>query len=207
MRMLSILMLLLPSPVLGQRLIVPQSKQPLPAPDISDAVVIIERGTGFIIDGFIVTASHVVACHNPEVKFKNGKVLKATIVLHREELDLLVLKVDGPLPKGLRWGDAAKAGDRVSFIGHPQFDKRSYPWSHSSGVVSAVGRTVPMPTGQKIAGMIQLDANVNNGNSGGPLLDAAGRCIGLIVAYDASASGIGFALNGKAIEAAIAGAK
>jgi S1-C subfamily serine protease len=226
MRMLSILFLLLPAPALAQRLIPSKGTEkesfqpapeliPLPRSETDPvaATVVIERGTGFIVGdrGLVVTASHVVAGKTPEIRLKSGKVLTTTIAHFDKALDLLVLQVaesDLPLlPRGLVFGDAAKAGDRVSFIGHPNFKDRRYEWSHSSGVVAATGRTIPMPTGEKIGGMIQLDANVNTGNSGGPVLDAGGRVVGCVVAYDASASGIGFALNGRAIEQAVKGVK
>ncbi len=149
-------------------------------------------GSGFEVDeeGDIVTAAHVVnEASSVEVILQDGTELKAEVLGIDEASDLAVIKID---PQGvelhpLELADSSelKVGAAVAAIGAP-FE---YAWSFSTGVVSGLDRTIQAPNGFSVAHAIQTDAAVNPGNSGGPLLDAEGKVIGVVdqIATDGSA--------------------
>jgi S1-C subfamily serine protease len=157
-------------------------------------------GSGFIwdVDGHIVTNYHVIQDANRiEVTLVNGSKYKATLVGTAPEKDLAVLKISAP-EKSLTpipVGDARilKVGMRVYAIGNPF----GLDYTMTSGIVSALNREVGSMTGGTIHGAIQTDAAINPGNSGGPLLDSAGRLIGMntaIYSPSGASAGIGFAV-------------
>ncbi len=161
-------------------------------------------GSGFVIDraGHIVTNYHVIAgATKVQVSFSGQDQIHATVVGKDPTTDTAVLKVDTharaltPLPLGD--SDAVKVGDSVYAIGNPFGLTRTL----TSGLVSAVGRQIFAPNGLPVERAIQTDAAINHGNSGGPLLDARGRVIGVTSqiqtgSTDASSGnvGIGFAI-------------
>jgi S1-C subfamily serine protease len=157
-------------------------------------------GSGFIwdADGHIVTNFHVIQdATSIEVTLVNGSKWKATLVGVAPEKDLAVLKISAPLNllKPIPIGDAKvlKVGMKVYAIGNPF----GLDYSMSSGIVSALEREVKSITGNTIHGAIQTDAAINPGNSGGPLLDSAGRLIGMntaIFSPSGASAGIGFAV-------------
>ena len=159
-------------------------------------------GSGFVIDkaGHIVTNYHVVAGANAvQVSFSNNESMKAKIVGTDPATDIAVLKVDAPARalKPLVLGDssAVRVGDQVIAIGNPL----GYDRSVTSGIVSAVQRSITAPNQVSTIGhVIQTDAALNHGNSGGPLLNAAGEVIGVNAQIAPSSSnaniGIGFAI-------------
>jgi S1-C subfamily serine protease len=139
-------------------------------------------GSGFVIDktGHIVTNYHVVqGAARVQVSFSGQDQLAATVVGTDPSTDTAVLKVDAharaftPLPLGD--SDAVTVGDPVYAIGNPFGFTRTL----TSGLVSAVQREIEAPNTLKIDHAIQTDAAINHGNSGGPLIDAAGRVIGV----------------------------
>ena len=139
-------------------------------------------GSGFVIDktGHIVTNYHVVqGATKVQVSFSNNDQLAATIVGTDPSTDTAVLKVDAharaftPLPLGN--SDAVTVGDTVYAIGNPF----GYTRTLTSGLVSAVQRQIEAPNTLAIDHAIQTDAAINHGNSGGPLIDAAARVIGV----------------------------
>jgi S1-C subfamily serine protease len=159
-------------------------------------------GSGFVIDksGHIVTNAHVVAgASSVEVSFSNNESLNAKVVGQDPATDVAVLQVKAAsralraLPLGN--SDTVQVGDEVVAIGNPL----GYDRSVTSGIVSAVGRSIQAPNQYSTIGhVIQTDAALNHGNSGGPLLDADGRVIGVNSQIAPSASGanigIGFAI-------------
>ena len=159
-------------------------------------------GTGFVVDGkgHIVTAAHVVdGASSISVKFQDGTTRTAKVLGTDNATDVAVLSVD---PSGLTLhplalGSSASLsiGDEVAAIGDPF----TYDRSLSTGVVSGLDRTISAPNGFTVAHAIQTDAALNPGNSGGPVLDASGRVIGIVdqIATNGSSetsSGVGFAV-------------
>jgi S1-C subfamily serine protease len=157
-------------------------------------------GSGFIwdADGHIVTNYHVIEeAQEVEVALADGSRHKARLVGVAPEKDLAVLRLEAPgvklrpIPIGTS-GDL-QVGQSVLAIGNPF----GLDQTLTTGVVSAVGREIQSATRRRISGVIQTDAAINPGNSGGPLLDSAGRLIGVNTAIQStsgSSAGIGFAV-------------
>jgi 2-alkenal reductase len=157
-------------------------------------------GSGFIWDrtGHIVTNYHVIeGAQRVGVRLDSGDVVEAKVVGGAPDFDLAVLRLDDsrttlhPIPIGSS-ADLA-VGQAVFAIGNPFGLDRTL----TTGVISALGRRLPTDTGREIVGVVQTDAAINPGNSGGPLLDSAGRLIGVntaILSRSGSAAGIGFAV-------------
>jgi len=158
-------------------------------------------GSGFVIDkaGHIVTNFHVVqGASKVEVSFSDNERLPASIVGRDPSTDVAVLEVKAhsraftPLPLGD--SDAVEVGDAVVAIGNPLGEDRSI----TSGIVSALQRQIVAPNGAPIDHVIQTDAALNHGNSGGPLLDTHGEVIGVNSQIQTDGGdgniGIGFAI-------------
>jgi S1-C subfamily serine protease len=163
-------------------------------------------GSGFVVDtnGDIVTNAHVVDGSGAvNVSFSNNDNVPAHIVGVDNSTDIAVLKVSAPsgalVP--LQMGDSSelRVGDSVVAIGNPFGLDRSA----SSGIVSALGRQIQAPNGFAINGAIQIDAAINHGNSGGPLLNAQGQVVGItsqIAASGVDANvGVGFAVPSNTV--------
>ncbi|NPA89875.1 MAG: PDZ domain-containing protein [Chloroflexi bacterium] len=159
-------------------------------------------GSGFLWDrkGHIVTNYHVIeGAESIEVSFSTDEVLPARVVGADPPNDLAVLQVDQvpsglvPLSERLGDSDALQVGQRAIAIGNPfgRFDR-----TLTAGVISALGRTIEAE-GRRLRKVIQTDAAINRGNSGGPLLDGDGRLIGVnsaIFSPTGTNAGIGFAI-------------
>ena len=159
-------------------------------------------GSGFFISdqGYVVTNNHVVEGTNTvTVVLSNGAEEQATVVGTDQYNDIAVLKVTGAVPAVATLGnsDVLRPGESVIAIGSPLGDFKN---TVTVGVVSATGRTIDSGKGYVIEGLIQTDAAINQGNSGGPLVDLAGEVVGintLIVRNTgggAVAEGLGFAI-------------
>ena len=158
------------------------------------------EGSGFVIDakGDIVTNDHVVdGATSIVVHFKDGTTAKATVVGTDASTDLAVIRVNVPTsklhPLTLGSSSSVQVGENVAAIGSPF----GLPYSITTGIVSATGRTITSPNSSSIAGAIQTDAAINKGNSGGPLIDARGHVIGVNAQIDSSTggnNGVGFAI-------------
>jgi serine protease Do len=159
-------------------------------------------GSGIIItqDGYILTNNHVVEnTQNLKVILSDGTELDAQLVSTDTFADLAVLKVNGKMPGVAVLGnsDNLKPGETVIAIGSPLGDFRN---SVTVGVVSATGRSLDTGNGYEMENLIQTDAAINNGNSGGPLVDLAGEVVGVNSAVvrgtstSAIAEGLGFAI-------------
>jgi S1-C subfamily serine protease len=161
-------------------------------------------GSGFVIDkaGHVVTNYHVVAgARAVEVSFSNNESLKARVVGTDPSTDVAVLQVDAHsralTPLNLGNSDGVHVGDSVVAIGNPFGLERTV----TTGIVSALQRVIPAPSrNYSIDHVIQTDAALNKGNSGGPLLDASGNVIGVnsqIQTGDTASTGnvgVGFAV-------------
>ena len=169
-------------------------------------------GSGFVVDkdGHIVTNYHVVqGASRVEVSFSNQDTVKATIVGTDPSTDLAVLKVDAPAraltPLTLADSDAVQVGDPVVAIGNPFGLDRTV----TAGIVSALQREVRSPNNYTIDHVIQTDAPINSGNSGGPLIDAQGRVIGVNSQIETASGGggnvgIGFAVPANTVKSVVA---
>ncbi len=157
-------------------------------------------GSGFVWDdaGHIVTNVHVIQnASTANVSFSDHGTYPASLVGMDPDHDLAVLKVDipkdklRPIPVGT--SHDLQVGQRVFAIGNPF----GLDQTLTTGIVSAIGRTIKNESGRPIEDVIQTDAAINPGNSGGPLLDSAGRLIGVntaIYSSSGSSAGIGFAI-------------
>ena len=157
-------------------------------------------GTGFVWDnnGHVVTNNHVVQNGSEvAVRFASGEVAQAEIIGVAPNYDLAVLRIKNarqlPPPVALGSSNDLKVGQLAFAIGNPF----GLDQSLTSGIISALKRRLPTSSGREISNVIQTDTAINPGNSGGPLLDSAGRLIGVntaIISPSGSSAGIGFAI-------------
>jgi len=160
----------------------------------------VASGTGFVWDkgGHVVTNNHVVQYANEvAIRFASGEVTRADIVGKAPNYDLAVLRIRSarelPPPVAVGSSSDLKVGQFAFAIGNPF----GLDQSMSSGIISALKRRLPTSSGREIANVIQTDTAINPGNSGGPLLDSAGRLIGVttaILSPSGSNAGIGLAI-------------
>jgi 2-alkenal reductase len=155
-------------------------------------------GTGFVWDeaGHVVTNNHVVQGAQTVVRLPGGQDIAAEVIGRAPQYDIAVLRLqDNTRIPAVTLGSSGdlRVGQAVFAIGNPfGFDR-----TITAGIVSALGRQLPTDEGREIADVIQTDAAINPGNSGGPLLDSAGRVIGVTTAiYSPSGAyaGVGFAV-------------
>jgi S1-C subfamily serine protease len=166
-------------------------------------------GSGFVWDqdGHIVTNFHVVQMgDHANVTLNDGTTYPATIVGTTPDKDLAVLHIDAPpqklLPLPIGQSANLRVGQKVLAIGNPF----GLDQTLTTGVISGLGREIKSVSGRPIYDVIQTDASINPGNSGGPLLDSAGRIIGIntaIYSPSGASSGIGFAVPVDTINAII----
>ena len=170
------------------------------APGLDEEGTGVQSGTGFMWDAsrHVVTNSHVVAgTREVVVRLASGDVVQAQPVGVAESYDLAVLRLGGvrQLPPAVNVGTSTdlKVGQWAFAIGNPF----GLDQSLTTGVISALKRRLPTSAGREIGNVIQTDAAINPGNSGGPLLDSAGRLIGVntaIFSPSGANAGVGFAI-------------
>jgi len=168
-------------------------------------------GSGFVIDkeGHIVTNFHVVdGASQIQVGFSNQDTVSARVVGTDQSTDLALLEVDADAtaltPLSLADSDGVEVGDPVVAIGNPFGLERTA----TAGIVSALQREVRAPNDYTIDQVIQTDAPINSGNSGGPLIDASGRVIGVNSQIETAGGGgnvgIGFAVPSNTVKSVVA---
>jgi S1-C subfamily serine protease len=173
------------------------------AEELRPAVVNLRCGSGrrqgggsgvlFTPDGFLLTNHHVVAGHDRvRVRLPEGKELAGRVVGNDPWTDLAIVQAEDDTLPYAKLGDSAKlrVGQLVVAIGSPL----GFESTVTAGVVSATGRTLRSITGHLVDNVIQTDAALNPGNSGGPLVDSRGRVIGINTAVIQPAQGICFAI-------------
>ncbi|MFF2487986.1 S1C family serine protease [Microbacterium sp. NPDC058062] len=145
-------------------------------------------------EGHLLTSAHVVeGAIGVEVAFPDGTVAAASVIGADPLSDLAVLRADVDTPPPLTMGDASKlgVGQLVVALGNP----RGFSGSVTAGIVSALGRSLPTRSGRVIDEVIQTDAALNPGNSGGVLADSAGRMVGVNTAVAGVGLGLAVPIN------------
>ncbi len=158
-------------------------------------------GSGFLIstDGFLVTNSHVVSgAKNIEASLPDGSIYTAQIIGDDPATDIAVVKIDGRNLATATFGSSKllQVGQIAIAIGNPF----GFQYSLTAGVVSALGRTLRTQTGRLIDDVIQTDAALNPGNSGGPLVNSFGQVIGVNTAMILQGQGLCFAVASNLAE-------
>ncbi len=144
--------------------------------------------------GEVVTCAHAVAgWRECWVTCFDGSECRGTVAAIGVKDDLALVRVETKL-KPVAWG-TCEVGEKVWVIGHPL----GYDWTVTAGILSATGRTIDLPNGATLAGMLQHDAAINPGSSGGPLLNSRGECVGIVCAMRDGGYGIGFAIDAKTV--------
>ncbi|HEY9499200.1 MAG TPA: trypsin-like peptidase domain-containing protein [Terrimesophilobacter sp.] len=164
-------------------------------PSVASVRVVTARGRGagsagvITADGFLLTSAHVVTgVDSVEAAFGDGTEVVADVVGRDPLSDLAVLQARGTVPRSVTFGDAAtlRVGQLVVALGNPL----GMAGSVTAGIVSGLGRSLTTPSGRVIDEVIQTDAALNPGNSGGVLADSAGHMVGV----NTAAAGVGLGL-------------
>lgn len=154
------------------------------------------NGSGFLIstDGLLVTNNHVAGdCEKINIVLQDGRIFHPAPIGFDPFTDLAVLKIDATALKAVPFGnsDSLQVGQMAIAVGNPY----GFNYTVTAGVISALGRTLRSETGRMIENVIQTDAALNPGNSGGPLVNSLGEVIGVNTAIIAGAQGLCFAVS------------
>jgi S1-C subfamily serine protease len=185
-----------------------RGRRPAPPPAPGQEPGFQAAGSGVIFDshGRVITNAHVVQAAGAgatlSVVLSDGRRLNAAVEFADPSVDVAILHVIAPgnLPVAELVSAPVKVGQLVVAIGNPY----GLAWTVTAGVVSALGRSLPLAPGQELTDLIQTDTPINPGNSGGPLVDGHGRVVGITTAILPYARGVGFAVPTATVLAAIA---
>ncbi|MEM7476959.1 MAG: trypsin-like peptidase domain-containing protein [Planctomycetota bacterium] len=157
-------------------------------------------GSGSVLnqEGLILTNQHVIeGAREINVRLFNQVIYPAQLVGQDEATDIAILKIDAPAEQlfPVQWGNSSnlRVGQRIYAIGNPFGLERSM----SKGMISCLNRQIPSEKRRTMFSLIQIDASINQGNSGGPLFDTRGRMIGMntaIMSSNGDSAGVGFAI-------------
>ncbi|HKB41562.1 MAG TPA: trypsin-like peptidase domain-containing protein, partial [Gemmataceae bacterium] len=162
-------------------------------------------GTGIIVDerGYAITNRHVVNGYDKiSVSLFDGTEVGVQVLVEDPSYDLAILRLKASKPlQALPLGPSGDVmvGEDVIAIGHPH----GYNYTVSTGIISAVGRSIDMPSGETLKGLFQTNAAINPGNSGGPLLNINGEIIGINTALREGSQNMAFALNADLVQQAL----
>jgi S1-C subfamily serine protease len=166
-------------------------------------------GSGAVIDreGHIVTNSHVIeGAGDVRVTLFNGDSFPATLIGHDEVSDIAILRIEAPADVlfPVEFGDSERlrVGQKIYALGNPYGLERTL----TTGIISSLNRQLPSRAGRTMKSIIQIDAALNHGNSGGPLLDSHGRYIGMntaIASQTGGSTGVGFSIPVNTIKRVI----
>ncbi|WP_213816671.1 S1C family serine protease [Glaciihabitans sp. dw_435] len=174
-------------------------------PSVASVSVRTSRGAGMgsasVIgaDGLMLTSAHVVAgARRVEVAFADGRESEAAVIGADPLSDLAVLRASGPTPDPVTFGDAStlRVGQLVVALGNPH----GLAGSVTAGIVSGLGRSLPTQVGRVIDEVVQTDAALNPGNSGGVLADGHGRMVGVNTAVAGVGLGLAVPINATTLE-------
>ncbi len=161
-------------------------------------------GSGFIFasDGQILTNAHVIErARRIQVTLADGRKFDAGLVGSDPDVDVAVLRIGvDRLPVAELGRTPLRVGQLVIAVGNPY----GLNWTVTAGVISALGRTLEVPGIQKMTNLIQTDTSINPGNSGGPLVDSAGRVVGITTAMMPMAQGLGFSVPLDTVKSVVA---
>lgn len=169
-------------------------------PSVASLLVRTNRGSGagsasvLTADGFLLTSAHVVeGADSADAAFTDGTEVRADVVGRDPLSDLAVLRARGDVPEPVTLGDAAalRVGQLVVALGNPL----GLAGSVTAGIVSALGRSLPTRSGRVVDEVIQTDAALNPGNSGGVLANSAGRMVGVNTAVAGIGVGLAVPIN------------
>lgn len=169
-------------------------------PSVASLRVQTRRGQGagsasvLTSDGYLLTSAHVLeGADTAEAAFTDGSRVRADVIGRDPLSDLAILRARGAVPPPVRLGDAGKlrVGQLVVALGSPL----GLEGSVTAGIVSALGRSLPTRAGRVVDEVIQTDASLNPGNSGGPLADSSGRVVGVNTAVAGIGVGLAVPIN------------
>jgi serine protease Do len=184
-----------------------RGRRPGPPPTPGNDPAYQAAGSGVIYDshGRIITNAHVVQAAGGgtlSVVLSDRRRFPAAVEFAEPSVDVAVIRVvapQGPLPVAELVSTPVKVGQLVVAIGNPF----GLSWTVTAGVVSALGRSLPLGPGLELTDLIQTDTPINPGNSGGPLVDGHGRVVGITTAVMPYARGVGFAVPTATVLGAI----